>query len=178
MKGADDVEGAAAPVIGHLAAAAGRVGGSAGSLQEHVLRSDAEGEAQGAIAIVGEEPVVAGTEGEACADLQRFVAGAGDLEEKFLLALEEDFAVVDAPGEKHQAVDFDEPLRGQSDCRGFRVLRASRGNRKSHSRYSQRSCFESRPCLIVSTCGKSWPIVVDNPAFRAGWNYGIDAGNG
>ena len=105
---------AAAPVGGHLAAAAGRVGGRADGLQQHVVGRNAEGQAERAVAIVGEEPVVAGTQGQGSADLQRLMAGAGDLEEDLLLALEQDLAVVDAAGEKHQPVDFDHVLRAQA----------------------------------------------------------------
>ena len=85
---------AAAPVRGHLAAAAGRVGCGADGLQQHVFDGDAEGEAEGAVAIVGEEPVVAGLQGQAGGDQQGLMAGAGNLEEDLLLALEHDLAVV------------------------------------------------------------------------------------
>ena len=72
---------AAAPVGRHLAAAAGRIGGRAHGLQHHLVGRDAQRQAQRAIAIVGEEPVVAGTQGQRRAHLQRFVTGAGNLEE-------------------------------------------------------------------------------------------------
>jgi hypothetical protein len=39
------------------------------------------------------------------------MAGAGNLEEDLLLALEQDFAVVHAAGKIHQPVDFDHLLR-------------------------------------------------------------------
>ena len=42
-------------------------------MQQHVGGRESEGEAQGAIAVIGEEPVVAGTEGQSRADLQRYV---------------------------------------------------------------------------------------------------------
>ncbi len=74
---------------------------------------DAEGEAEGAVAIVGEEPVVAGAQREAGGDLQGLMAGGGDLEEDLLLALEKDFAVVYAAGKEHEPVDFDQLLRGK-----------------------------------------------------------------
>ena len=68
----------------------------------------AEGEAQRAVAIVGEEPVVAGLEHHAGGGLNGFVSGAGDLEIDFALALEKDLPVVDAAGEVHDAESTDE----------------------------------------------------------------------
>ena len=91
---ADDVQRAAAPVRGHLAAAAGRIGGRAHGLQHHLVGRDAQRQAQRAIAIVGKEPVVAGTQRQRRAHLQRLVAGARNLEEDLLLPLEKDLAVV------------------------------------------------------------------------------------
>ena len=95
------MERTAAPVVGHLAAAAGRIGGRAHSLQQHRSRRNAQGQAQRAITIVGEDPVVAGTQRQPRAHLKSFVAGARDLEKNLLLALEQDFAVVHAAGEVH-----------------------------------------------------------------------------
>ncbi len=93
------------PLAGSVAAPTG--------LEEHGLGRDAEGEAERAIAVVGQEPVVAGTQRKTRADLQGFMACAGDLEEDFLLALEKDFAVIHAAGEEHQPVDFNQFLRGK-----------------------------------------------------------------
>ena len=70
--------------------------------------------AEGAVAIVGEEPVVAGAQVGGGGHQQGFVSGAGDLEVDFLLALEQDFAVVDAPREHHQPVHLHQLLRSQS----------------------------------------------------------------
>ena len=102
---------AAAPVGGHLAAAAGRIGGRAHGLQHHLIGRYAQRQAQRAVAIVREKPVVAGTHGQRRAHLQRLMAGARDLEEDLLLPFEHDFAVVYAAGEKHQPVDLDHLLR-------------------------------------------------------------------
>ncbi len=114
----DDVELAAGPVRGHLAAAAGGVVGGADGLQKLLLDGVAEGEAEGAVAVVGEEPVVAGPQGHAGGDEQGFVAGAGDLEEDLLLALEDDLAVVGPAGEVHEPV--------KADQFGGREIRAGR----------------------------------------------------
>ncbi len=67
---------AMSPVGGHLAAAGSRVGGGADGGQQHLLRGDAEREAEGAIAIVGVDPVVTGFQGEAGGNLNGFVARA------------------------------------------------------------------------------------------------------
>jgi len=42
------------------------------------------------------------------------VAGAGDLEEDLLLALEDDLAIVGAAGEVHEPVELDKLLAAQS----------------------------------------------------------------
>ena len=116
--GRDDVELAAGPVRGHLTAAAGGVVSRADGLQQLLLGGVAESEAESAVAVVGEEPVVAGLHGEGGGDEERLMAGTGDLEEDLLLALEHDFAVVGAAREVHEAVNLDELLARQ---RGFAV---------------------------------------------------------
>ncbi len=129
----DNVERAAAPVGGHLAASAGRIGGRAHGLQEHFIGSDAQGQAERAIAIVGEEPIVTGAHGQGSAHLQRLVAGGGDLEEDLLLALEQDFAVVHAAGENHQPVDLDHLPRAQAAGADGRHGLTSAGSCQFHS---------------------------------------------
>ena len=98
----------------HLAAAAGGVRGGADGLEEMLFDGGAEGEGESAIAVVGEEPVVAGAQGEGGGDEEGFVAGAGDLEEDFLLILEDDLAVVGAAREVHEAVNLDQLVGGES----------------------------------------------------------------
>ena len=93
----DDVQLAARPVGRHLAATAGGIVGCAHRLQQLILHGVAQGEADGSVAIVGEEPVVARAQGHSGGDQESFVSGAGDLEEDFLLPLEHDLAVVGAP---------------------------------------------------------------------------------
>ena len=104
----DDVELRAGPVGGHLASTAGGIGGGAYSLEEVLFDGGAEGERKGAVAVVGEEPVVGGAQREGGGDEESFMTGAGDLEEDFLLIFEDDLAVVGTAREVHQAVDFDE----------------------------------------------------------------------
>src|SRR5439155_22135463 len=50
-----------------------------------------------------------------------FVARAGDLEVDFILALELNFAVVQAAGEKHRAVQADESFRVEADRKSTRL---------------------------------------------------------
>ena len=117
----------------HLAPAAGRIGSRADSLEEHLFRRHAQCEAQSAIAVIREEPVVTGTEGQRCPNLQSLVACARNLKVDFLLPLEQDLPVVDAAGEKHQPINFNELLRGKLAGHRNCSLHASCGNRKSHS---------------------------------------------
>ena len=98
---------------GHLASAAGWVGGRAHGLEHLLGDSIAKREAEGAIAVVGEEPVVAGAHGHASGDQQGFVPGTGDLEEDLLLPLQHNFAVVGATGEVHEPVELNHLLPRQ-----------------------------------------------------------------
>ncbi len=96
-----------APVRGHLAAAGCGVVFRADGLEHHVVGSDAEREHESAVAIVREEPIVGGLQDQAGGDESSFVSCAADLEIDFILALELDFAVVEAARKKHRAVDAD-----------------------------------------------------------------------
>src|ERR1700751_1573508 len=129
---ADEVERVAAPVGRHLAATAGWIGACADGLQEHILGCDPERHAQPAIAIVREEPVVAGAQGQSGAYLERFMACTGDLEEYLLLSLEKNLTVVDVTREKHEPVDIDKLLWGQPARGGIARCQASSRNCKSH----------------------------------------------
>ncbi len=93
----------------------------ADGLQQLLFDGVAEGEADGAIAVVGEEPVVARLEGHAGGDEKGFVAGAGDLKEDFLLALEDDLAIVGLAGQVHEAVEVDQLLTGEHVMGASRV---------------------------------------------------------
>ena len=99
----DDVEGGVAPVGGHLATTGTGIGGGTDGLEEHVEGRHAEGEGEGAVAVIRIEPVVTGLADEAGGDLDGFMAGSADLKVDFVLALEQDFAVVYGPGGLHEA---------------------------------------------------------------------------
>ena len=83
---------------GHLATARGRVRRSADSLQQHLFRSHSEHQTQGAITVVGIEPIVSRPHHHACRGLDRFVPCATDLKVDSILPLEQNFFVVDAAG--------------------------------------------------------------------------------
>src|SRR6185437_3453924 len=67
---ADDVQRRATPVRGHLAAAAGWVGGRADRLKHHFFGRDAKRETEPTIAVVGKEPVVAWAQRQAGSHLK------------------------------------------------------------------------------------------------------------
>ena len=69
---------------------------------------NAELQAERAIAVVREEPVVARLERKAGGDLDGFVAGAADLKEDVALILELDFLVIELAREQHAPVDGEE----------------------------------------------------------------------
>ena len=127
---AHDVELAMTPVGGHLTAGGSGIGRGADGLLEHFVGRDAEGEAEGAIAIVEIEPIVAGTQGHAGCDLDGLMPCPADLKEDAVLALEGDFAVVEAARGVHQAKGADE-LFGVESCEAGRHGRRL-GRRLSH----------------------------------------------
>ena len=106
----DDVELPLAPVRRHLAAARRRVLGRADRLHQDLGRRDAEAEHQRLVAVVGEEPVVAGPQVAGQRQADRLVAGAGDLEEHAALLLHGDLAVVDRPRHARQPEVVDQLL--------------------------------------------------------------------
>src|SRR5450432_25468 len=110
----NDVEVFEGPVGGHLASTGAGIIGCAYGSEEHFVGRAAQGEAESAVAIVRIEPVVGGLESEAGGDAEGFVASPGNLKKDLLLALEEDFAVVDAARHVHEAVGVDELLRSQA----------------------------------------------------------------
>ena len=95
---------------GHLAAAGCGICCGANGLHQHFDRGDAEHQAKCAVAVIRKNPVGAGTKKQAHCGRDGFVAGAGDLEVDLVLALELDFAVVEAAREKHRAVQADERI--------------------------------------------------------------------
>src|SRR5580693_3673665 len=81
--GTDNMQWPAAPMRRHLSSAAGRIGGRAHGLQHHVVRRNAKRQAQSAIAIVREEPVIPRPKRECGANLQSLMTGGRNLEENF-----------------------------------------------------------------------------------------------
>jgi len=114
----------------HLAAAGGGILFRPDARQEHLERCHSELQAQRAIAVIGEEPVVAGFEREARGDEHRFVSGAADLEENLALMLQLDFFVIDPARPQHAAIHlkkrgFVEPVKDYTArlTRGARLTR-------------------------------------------------------
>ena len=108
-----------APVRRHLPAAGARVVLRADAPQEHLEGVMPELQAERAVAVVGEEPVVARLEDHAGRGEHRLVAGAADLEEDLVLPLELDLLVVDPPRQVHVPVGRNECARGRArgSCR-------------------------------------------------------------
>ena len=104
----DDVELLVAPVRRHLPATGIRIVGRRHGGEQLLGRGHAEAEAECAIAIVEVEPVVARAEHLGRGDGDRFVAGAGDLEEDLVLALELDLLVVEPARQEHQAIELEQ----------------------------------------------------------------------
>src|SRR5690606_34807627 len=91
---ADDVQFGTAPMGGHLASTGSGVGLGANSLQQHVARRPAHREGTGTVTVIGEKPVVTGTEDHPGGGLNGFVSGGRNLEVDLLLPFHEDLAVV------------------------------------------------------------------------------------
>ena len=64
-------------------------------MQQHLERGDTERERERPVAVVREEPVVAGPQVAGEAEQQRLVARARDLEERAVLLAQRDLAVVE-----------------------------------------------------------------------------------
>src|SRR5262249_26826418 len=90
-----DVDTAMSPVRRHLATNVGRIVLGADRREEHLVRSEAERQAQRAIAIVGKEPVVSRAQMLTGRHQDRFVPRAADLKKSFALVLELDLLVID-----------------------------------------------------------------------------------
>src|SRR6516165_6153854 len=118
---------------GHLASAAGRIVSRPHRLQKHIRRGNSQCQAQSAIAIVREKPVVARSKGKRGSNLKRFMTCRRYLKEDLLLPLKEYFAVVQPAGQVHQPVNLNQLLRTQATGSVPCPWRLSAGNRKSHS---------------------------------------------
>ena len=90
---------------------------------------DADGQAQRTIAVVGEEPVFTRTQLQPRGHEDGFVAGAADLEERFLLVLEQDLLVVDLSRQEHESIGREQLVARQAlviTAARLRSLRAAR----------------------------------------------------
>ena len=103
-----------APVRRHLPPTRLRVIRRAHCHQQHLVRRRPQSQAQRAIAIVGIKPVVARLQGKARRHANRLMARPGNLEEDFLLALEQDLPVVHPPGGVHDPVGLNQLLAGKT----------------------------------------------------------------
>src|SRR5690349_25090668 len=101
------------PVRRHLPAGVGRIVLRADRREEHLGRGHAERQAERAVAVVGEEPVIARTQVESRRDENCFMAGAADLEERLTLILELYLLVVHLARQEHQAVRREELVSRQ-----------------------------------------------------------------
>ena len=128
----DQVQPLGAPVRGHLPSRGGRVVLRADGLEEHLVGGHPELQAEGPVAVVELEPVVAGPGDHPGGRRDRLVAGAVDLEVDLVLPLELDLLVVDPPGEVDVAVGGDE--RGVVQA----VVFARRDLRRHGRKYSKR----------------------------------------
>ncbi len=109
----DDVPGDVAPVARHLAATGGRILRRSHRLEEDVTWRHAQGEDEGTVAVVGEEPVVGGSQRPGQGGEEDLVAGPRDLEEHPALLLQEDLPVVEGARQTGQAEVLDELVDGK-----------------------------------------------------------------
>ncbi len=122
------------PVRRHLPPARGRIGGRAGGLLQHFVRRHAQRQAQGAVAVVRIDPILAGAQRHARGHLERFVPGAADLEEDPVLPLQRHFPVVQPAGSVHQAEGADELFRREPFEALIARVVGRRGCNRSHVR--------------------------------------------
>ena len=130
----------------HLTAARRRVGFGSHGLEQHVFGGHPESQAQGAVAIVGKEPIVAGLEHHAGGGLNGLVSGAGDLKIDFALALEKDLPVVDAAGEVHDAESMDEFVAPET-----------RGSERPKCQVGDSACHERSVIKFISGARRQGP---------------------
>ena len=78
---------------------------SANRAEKHLERRDAEGQAQRAVTIVREEPIVTRSQRETGRHLNRFVPCRANLKVALALILELYFLVIQATREQHRAVE-------------------------------------------------------------------------
>ena len=93
---------------GHLPSARGRVILRAYGLQQHFQRRDTHHQAKRAVAVIRIQPIDSGTQKQPHGGGHAFMAGAGDLEVNFVLALKLNLAIVKPAREEHGAVQLDQ----------------------------------------------------------------------
>jgi len=103
-------------------AAGRRIRGRSDGLEEHFLGGGCQAKRERTVAVLRIKPVVSGSECEGGCRLDGFVTGGGNLKEDFVLALQQDFTVVDAAGRVYIAKRPNEILTGEirRDVRGSR----------------------------------------------------------
>ncbi len=106
-----DVQALVPPVRRHLTAAGCRIVPGADRLEQHLVGRDAQRQAQGPVAVVGEEPVVRRPKCGRRRHQHRLVPGSADLEEDPALVLQLDLPVIQLAGQDHPA-----PRVGHRGC--------------------------------------------------------------
>ena len=101
------------PVRRHLPSAGTWIVSRSHRLQKHLIRLGAQGQAQRAVAVIRIEPVIAGLKHQPRRHPNGFVSRSRHLEVDFLLALQQDFPIVDTPGGEHVAVGLDQLVTGK-----------------------------------------------------------------
>ncbi len=109
----DDVELFVAPVRRHLPSAGTGIVNSPEALQQLLIRSHAQSEAERPVAIIRIEPVVARLQKKPRNHVNGFMTRAGNLEEYLLLPLEQNFTIVKTPRKIHEAINIDQLRAGQ-----------------------------------------------------------------
>src|SRR3954470_2588657 len=98
------------PMRRHLTAARRGIVRRADRLLKHLVRSDAECQAQGTVPILQEKPMVSRPPRQAGSALYRLVPRPADLEKDAILPLECDLAVIEAPRELHRPESADQDV--------------------------------------------------------------------
>src|SRR5262245_62005526 len=129
----------------HLAPAGIRIVLGADAGEQHLERRHPELQAQRAIAIVREEPVVTGFQAEPRGHEHGFVSRAAYLKEDVALVLELDFLVIELARQEHAAMDGEQLRRAEAreirrlGRRGASVLPVQNGLHLRHELYHSTS---------------------------------------
>ena len=107
----------------HLTTTRCGIFGGPDGLKQHFVGRDTQGKAQGAIAIVGVNPIVAGAQAQAGGHFDGFVPRSADLEKDAILALKGNLPIVQAAGRLHDAEGRNELLGLEASPPGDRIGR-------------------------------------------------------